>query len=81
MKHIDKMYKPNVAILPLGGLNGANTMGPKEAAYCCKHFLPTPTQIITMHHPNVDAHEEFENYCIKYEVEGKTLIHPRKWFE
>lgn len=46
MKLIDDLYKPNVAILPIGGLLG---MGPREAAYALKHFLPTPTKVIPMH--------------------------------
>ena len=47
MKHIDKMYKPNVVILPIGG---RVTMGPDAAAYAIKNFITTPTKIITMEH-------------------------------
>jgi len=39
MKIIDDLYQPNIAILPIGGLL---TMGPREAAYAVKNFLPTP---------------------------------------
>ena len=37
MKLINDLYKPNVAILPIGDVNG---MGPREAAYSVKNFLP-----------------------------------------
>lgn len=43
---IDELYEPDIAILPVGGVIG---MGPEEAAYCVKNFLPTPKTIIPMH--------------------------------
>ena len=46
MKLIDTLYKPNLAIIPIGG---RTTMGPREAAYCVKNFLPTAETIIPMH--------------------------------
>ena len=46
MKLIDTLYKPNLAIIPIGG---RTTMGPREAAYCVKNFLPTVETIIPMH--------------------------------
>jgi L-ascorbate metabolism protein UlaG (beta-lactamase superfamily) len=46
MKLIDELYKPNIAMLPIGDCLG---MGPREAAYAVKNFLPTPHLIIPMH--------------------------------
>lgn len=43
MKIIDELYQPDIAILPIGNIL---SMGPREAAYACKHFLPTPKIII-----------------------------------
>ena len=45
MKIIGEFYKPDVALLPIGGLY---TMGPREAAYACK--LLKPKYIIGMHY-------------------------------
>lgn len=42
MKLIDELYQPDIALLPIGDCLG---MGPREAAYCVKNFLPTPTQL------------------------------------
>ena len=46
MKLIDELYRPTHAILPVGDCLG---MGPREAAYCVKNFLPTPHTFIPMH--------------------------------
>lgn len=46
MKLIDTLYKPDIAMLPIGDCLG---MGPREAAYCAKNFLPTPHTFIPMH--------------------------------
>ena len=46
MKIIDDLYQPDIAMLPIGDCLG---MGPREAAYALKHFLPTPQVIIPMH--------------------------------
>jgi L-ascorbate metabolism protein UlaG (beta-lactamase superfamily) len=40
MKLIDELYKPNAVFLPVGDCLG---MGPREAAYAVKNFMPTPT--------------------------------------
>ncbi len=45
MKIIADLYKPQLAILPIGGLY---TMGPVEAAYACK--LLKPRYVIGMHY-------------------------------
>lgn len=46
MKLIDELYQPDIACLPIGDCLG---MGPREAAYCVKNFLPTPKIIVPMH--------------------------------
>jgi L-ascorbate metabolism protein UlaG (beta-lactamase superfamily) len=45
MKLIANLYKPQLALLPIGGLY---TMGPREAAYACG--LMMPRYIIGMHY-------------------------------
>ena len=37
MKLIDELYKPDIALLPIGDCLG---MGPREAAYCVKNCGP-----------------------------------------
>lgn len=78
MKLIDDLYKPDVAMLPIGNLIG---MGPREAAYACKHLLPTPKKIITTHFNTfpelTGTHEDFEAQCKEQGVEGKEIIHPK----
>lgn len=81
MKIIDDLYKPNVAMLPIGDCLG---MGPREAAYCVKNFLPTPKYIIPMNFNSFAAltgtPEEFEKQCSEFGVEDKEIIHPKKFF-
>jgi L-ascorbate metabolism protein UlaG (beta-lactamase superfamily) len=45
MEIIRKLYKPAIAMLPIGSVF---TMGPREAAYACK--LLKPKVVIPMHH-------------------------------
>ena len=45
MKIIRDLYKPQVALLPIGGLY---TMDPREAAYACK--LLRPGLVVGMHY-------------------------------
>ena len=45
MKIIDELYKPTVAMLPIGD---CLRMDPREAAYAVKNFLPTPNGIFTV---------------------------------
>jgi L-ascorbate metabolism protein UlaG (beta-lactamase superfamily) len=44
MKIIGELYKPDVALLPIGD---HYTMGPREAAYACN--LLKPKKVIPMH--------------------------------
>lgn len=80
MELIDTFYKPNVAMLPIGDCLG---MGPREAAYAVKNFLHTPTKIIPMHFNSfpvlTGTPEEFEKQCQEMGVEGKEIIHPKKY--
>mmetsp|Transcript_24002 Transcript_24002/g.36877 ORF Transcript_24002/g.36877 Transcript_24002/m.36877 type:complete len:196 (+) Transcript_24002:456-1043(+) len=81
MKLIDTLYKPDVAMLPIGDCLG---MGPYEASYAVKEFLPTPTKIIPMHFSSfpvlTGTPEEFEKQCKERGVEGKEIIHPKNFF-
>ena len=47
MKLIDELYKPNIAMLPIGDCLG---MGPREAAYALKNFLPGIKTVVPMHY-------------------------------
>ena len=81
MKIIDDLYKPDIAILPIGDLMG---MGPREAAYAVKHFLPTPKKVIPMMFGTFEVltgtPEAFEKYCEEMGVQGKQIIHPKNYF-
>lgn len=81
MKLIDELYKPDVALLPIGDFMG---MGPREAAYAVKNLLPTPKKIISTHFNTFDemtgTHEEFEAQCKELGVEGKEIIHPKTFY-
>lgn len=50
MKLLANLYKPQLALLPIGGLY---TMGPREAAYACG--LMKPRRIIGMHYGTFPA--------------------------
>jgi len=80
MKLIDTLYQPNVAMIPIGDCLG---MGPAEAAYCVKNFLPTPTRIIPMHFNSfpvlTGTPDDFEKECASLGVEGKEIIHPKTY--
>ena len=58
-------------------------MGPEEAAYCVKEFLPTPKRIIPMHFGSfpvlTGTAEDFQKHCEEMGVEGKTIIHPKEF--
>lgn len=45
MKIINDLYKPDLAILPITNMH---CMGPTEAAYAAKNFLPDVKKIIPM---------------------------------
>ena len=79
MKLIDELYQPNVAMLPIGDCIG---MGPREAAYCAKHFLPGVHTFIPMHFNSfpvlTGTPEMFEEECKKLDL-GKKIIHPKKF--
>jgi len=62
MKLIDELYKPTVAMMPVGDCLG---MGPREAAYAAKNFFPTVETFIPMHFNSfpvlTGTPEEFES--------------------
>jgi len=80
MKLIDDLYSPDVVILPIGDVM---TMGPRQAAYALKHFLPTPTTVIPMCYGTFDEQtgtfEEFTKQCGEMGV-NKTIINPEDFF-
>ena len=45
MALLDELYRPDIAILPIGDHLG---MGPREAAYAAKNFFKTPHTFIPM---------------------------------
>ena len=81
MKIIDDLHKPDVVILPIGG---HMTMGPREAAYAVKNFLPTPKTVIPMNYGVYEGQygtvEEFEKQLKEFGVEGKEMVNPEKFF-
>ena len=78
MKLIDELYKPDIAMLPIGDCLG---MGPREAAYAVKNFLPSVHTLIGMHFDSfpmlTGTQEDFEEECNKIGVTGKKFIHPK----
>jgi L-ascorbate metabolism protein UlaG (beta-lactamase superfamily) len=46
MELICNLYKPTIILLPIGNVDG---MGPREAAYACKHLLTSAKTIIPIH--------------------------------
>ena len=80
MKLIDELYKPDVAMLPIGDCIG---MGPREAAYCAKNFLTGVKRFIPMHFKSfpvlTGTPEDFEKWCKEFGVD-KEIIHPKTFF-
>lgn len=80
MKLIDDLYKPDVAFLPIGDCLG---MGPREAAYAVKNFLPSAKKIIPMHFGSfpvlTGTPEEFDNQLKEFGVEDREVIHPKEF--
>ena len=64
MKLIDELYKPDIAMIPVGDCLG---MGPREAAYAAKNFFPTVHTFIPMHFNSfpvlTGTPEAFEEKC------------------
>jgi len=81
MKIIDDLYKPDMVILPIGNMLA---MGPREAAYSVKNFLPTPKRVVPMMFGTFDeltgTVEDFEKECKDMGVEDREIIHPKEFF-
>lgn len=79
MKIIDELYKPDIAMLPIGDCIG---MGPREAAYCAKNFLPGVKKFIPMHFKSfpvlTGTPEDFEKWCKEFGVD-KEIVHPKTY--
>jgi len=73
MKLIGELYKPLVALLPIGG---HFTMGPREAAYAA-HLL-NPKYVIPMHYGTFPmlrgTPEEFRRYLIEFGVAAELIV-------
>ena len=81
MKLIDELYKPDVALLPIGDCLG---MGPREAAYAAKNFFPTPHTFVPMHFGTLQGltgtPEAFEEHCKEFGMdENKKIVHPKNF--
>lgn len=80
MKLIDELYKPDIAMLPIGDCIG---MGPREAAYCAKHFLSTAHTFIPMHFNSfpvlTGTPEKFVEECAALSLD-KEIIHPKEFY-
>lgn len=80
MQLINDLYKPNVAFVPVGDCLG---MGPREAAYALKKFLPSVKQVIPMHFGTfpvlTGTPELLEEAFKEWGVEDKEIIHPKKF--
>ena len=80
MQLINDLYKPDIALLPIGDCLG---MGPREAAYACAKFLPNPHTVIPMHFASfpvlTGTPEEFQKQMTEFGVE-KTIIHPKEFY-
>jgi len=79
MKLIDDLYKPDIAIIPVGDDRG---MRPAQAAYATKNFLKTPKTIIPMYFTTLPRFkdgtvENFRKACSEAGVEGKTILNPK----
>lgn len=79
MKIINDLYKPDIAILPIGDING---MGPREAAYAAKHFLSGVKTFIPMNFGTgpglTGTPEAFDELCREMGVEAE-IIHPKNF--
>ncbi len=73
MKLVGELYKPLVALLPIGG---HFTMGPKEAAYATS--LIKPKYVIPMHYGTFPVlkgtPEEFRRYLIEFGVTTELIV-------
>lgn len=81
MKLIDELYKPDIAMLPVGDCLG---MGPREAAYAAKNFFLTPHTFIPMHFNSfpvlTGTPEKFEELCREMGLdESKKIVHPNNF--
>ena len=77
MKIINDLYKPDIAMLPISDVEG---MGPMEAAYCAKNFLPDVKKIIPMGFGTIKEFtgtpEAFEDQCKEMGVTA-TIVRPQ----
>jgi len=81
MQIINDLYKPDIAMLPVGD---CITMGPMEAAYAAKEFLTNVHTFIPMHFNSFPVMsgfpKDFEAHCKEMGLsEDKKIIHPKNY--
>lgn len=81
MKLINDLYQPDIAFIPCGDLMG---MGPREAAYAAKNFLPNVHTFVPMEFSTftlcTGTTEEFEKQCKEMGLdESKKIVHPKTY--
>jgi len=81
MKIINDLYKPDIAILPVGDDRG---MRPAQGAYAVKNFLSNPKTIIPFYMTTLPCFKDgtFENFkkaCEEQGVTGKTILNPKDY--
>lgn len=81
MKLINDLYKPTIAMLPIGDCIG---MGPREAAYAAKNFLPNVKTFVPMSFNTFPVFtgtpDDFEAQLKEFGVDGK-MVHPKEYLE
>jgi L-ascorbate metabolism protein UlaG (beta-lactamase superfamily) len=79
MKLINDLYKPDLAMLPIGDVLG---MGPREAVYAINKFLTNIKTVIPMHFGSfpvlTGTPEEFEK-LLKESNSTVKMIHPKEF--
>ena len=83
MSLIDDLYKPDVALVPVGE---QFTMNLREAAYAVSKLMPGVKTVIPMHlsskGTSMDSmdYDEFVKQCTEQGAGNKTFLHPKDFF-
>lgn len=77
MAIIDELYKPNILILPIGGLF---TMGPAEAAFAVKKFFKNAKIVIPMSFNSGDdiTPAKYSDFVTAFEEQFKVIQEEKK---
>lgn len=81
MKLINDLYKPDIAIIPLGDDRG---MQPAQAAFATKNYLNSAKTIIPFYLTTLPCYkigtlENFKKACEDAGVSGKTILDPKDY--